>query len=124
VAAPTGALYPCAHCSTDIGQTAPGGRVVPNAGGTCTTCRGYLCGRCAGGWCNGAAVDTYSFKAIDVGFDLRVHPDMAIELPAGERLRVQYGDDGETFEGTRAEVALALRKAGYRVEAIEGEARP
>jgi hypothetical protein len=49
---------------------------------------------------------------------------MAIELPAGDRLRVQYGDDGETFEGTRAEVARTLRKAGYRVEAVEGEANP
>jgi hypothetical protein len=67
------------------------------------------------------AVETYSFTPIDVGFDLRVHPDMAIELPAGERLKVHFGNDGEIIEGTRAEVARALRKAGYRVEVVEGE---
>ena len=58
-----------------------------------------------------------SYTPIDVGFDLRRHPDMSIELPAGERLRVSYGDEGRKVEGTRVEVARVLRKAGYRVVA-------
>jgi len=42
---------------------------------------------------------------------------MAIELPAGDRLRVRYcdGDAERVIEGTRAHVAATLTAAGYRV---------
>ena len=63
-------------------------------------------------------MDSYSFKPIDVGFDLRLQ-GIAIKLPEGERLRVEYcdGDGVEcSFEGSRDQVAARLRSAGYRVK--------
>lgn len=61
--------------------------------------------------------EEYSYTPLDCGFDLRVHPDMAIQLPAGDKLRVRYLDDiaERVVEGTRANVAATLTKAGYRV---------
>lgn len=59
----------------------------------------------------------YSYTPIDVGFDLRLHPEIAIELPAGDTLRVRFcdGDEERTLEAPRSEVASALSKAGYTV---------
>lgn len=64
-------------------------------------------------------MDSYSFKPIDVGFDLR--QGMALDLPEGESLRVEFidGDEERSFEGPRAEVADRLRAAGYKV--LEGK---
>ncbi len=72
----------------------------------------------------------YSYTPLDVGFDLRRHPEMRITLPHGERLRVRYMAGGgeaareKTVEGSRREVVRVLRNYGYRVEAVEGEASP
>lgn len=66
----------------------------------------------------------FSYTPIDCGFDLRAHPDMAIELPPGEHLRVRYmaGVDERIVEGTRDHVASTLASAGYMVsgESCEG----
>lgn len=58
-----------------------------------------------------------SYVPIDVGFDLRLHEDLAVKLPEGEQLRVLFmrGDDVCEVEGSPRVVAEALRKAGYRV---------
>ena len=63
------------------------------------------------------------YTPITVGFDLRRHPDMAVQLPEGDTLRVRFmaGTVEQEVEGTRADVARRLRAAGYRVE---GEVRP
>lgn len=68
-------------------------------------------------WPVSSDVPEYSYTPLDVGFDLRAHPDMVIDLPVGDRLRVRYvaGEDERTIEGARAEVASALTAAGYRV---------
>lgn len=61
-------------------------------------------------------MDNYSFRPIDVGFDLRLQ-GIPIKLPEGESLRVEFcdGDEDCSFEGPRAEVAARLRAAGYEV---------
>ena len=58
-----------------------------------------------------------SYTPIDVGFDLRQHPDIALQLPAGENLRVRYCKDTEELEvvGSPDTVARVLRAAGYSV---------
>jgi hypothetical protein len=78
-------------------------------------------------WTREVALLEYSYTPLDVGFDLRRHPELAIKLPAGGQLRVRYmtGDGSEServVEGSRLEVARVLRSAGYRVDAVEGEA--
>jgi hypothetical protein len=59
-----------------------------------------------------------SYLPIDTGFDLRIHPEMSIELPAGSMLKVRYMDDEDerAFEGDRAAVIEKLTRAGYRVQ--------
>lgn len=58
-----------------------------------------------------------SYTPLDVGFDLRVHPEMGIELPAGDVLRVRYmdGDEEKVAEGDRDHVASTLASAGYPI---------
>lgn len=58
-----------------------------------------------------------SYTPLDCGFDLRLHPEIAIELPKGERFKVMYceGRQERVVEGSRAEVSDALVLAGYRV---------
>jgi hypothetical protein len=61
----------------------------------------------------------YRFAPIDVGFDLRVQ-GMAIAL-APDATSASYADrEGKRYvvEGTCAEVAVALREAGYEVAAL------
>jgi hypothetical protein len=61
-----------------------------------------------------------SYTSLDVGFDLRLHRDMVIRLPAGARLSVRYQDredNEQTFTGTRVAVRERLRRMGYRVTA-------
>lgn len=59
-----------------------------------------------------------SYTPIDVGFDLRLHPDTALVLPQGTHIRVRYmeGSKEREVEGGQQTVAEALRKAGYRVK--------
>ena len=59
-----------------------------------------------------------SYTPIDVGFDLRLHPDTAVSLPAGSHIRVRYMDGKREREvaGGQSEVARTLRKAGYAVK--------
>jgi len=53
-------------------------------------------------------------RALSVGFDLRVHPEMITYLPAGKRLLV-HAEVGE-FEGLAETVAEGLKAHGYPVE--------
>ena len=58
-----------------------------------------------------------SLLPLDVGFDLRVHDDMPVNLPEGVQ-RVAYldNDDKEAIaSGSREEIARQLRQAGYKV---------
>lgn len=63
----------------------------------------------------------YSYLPIDVGFDLRRHPHLLIELPADART-VAYDLLGKTtlVTGTREEIVTAMEKAGYRIAPKEG----
>ena len=58
-----------------------------------------------------------SYTPIDVGWDLRLHPDTALVLPQGTHIRVRYmdGTKEREVEGGQQVVGEALRKAGYRV---------
>lgn len=60
------------------------------------------------------------YTPITVGFDLRRHPDMAVQLPAGKWIVVRYseGQDVRETAGTPAKVATVLRAAGYRVSDV------
>ena len=60
-----------------------------------------------------------SYTPIDVGWDLRLHPDTQIALPSGTHICVRYmdGDQERVAEGGPSEVASVMRKAGYRVRA-------
>ena len=62
--------------------------------------------------------EEYSYTPLDCGFDLRRHPELSIELPQGDWMRVRYldGCDERVVDGTRAHVAETLTAAGYRVE--------
>lgn len=58
-----------------------------------------------------------SYTPIDVGFDLRVHKEIAVDLPAAAKILVKYmdGETERTFEGTPSQVADELDRCGYRV---------
>ena len=58
-----------------------------------------------------------SYTPIDVGFDLRVHPDIAIELPPKLYLCIRYmdGEEEKTTTGERRSVIATLRDSGYKV---------
>lgn len=58
-----------------------------------------------------------SYTPLDCGFDLRVHKHIAVELPAGELLRVRHmdGDRERVTQGTRQQVMDELDRCGYRV---------
>lgn len=59
----------------------------------------------------------YSFTSLDVGFDLRAHEGMQLELPA-DISTVRYLDRANhevLFSGTREAIRTALESAGYRV---------
>lgn len=57
------------------------------------------------------------YTPINIGFDLRIHDDIALELPQGDHLRIRYADGQENrvVEGTPEEVTKVLRKAGYHI---------
>jgi len=61
-----------------------------------------------------------SYAPIDVGFDVRAC-GTKIALPAGDRLRVRFEENGEVFEvvGTRDQVTNRLVRAGYSLEVEE-----
>lgn len=63
----------------------------------------------------------YTSKAL--GFDLREHEYVSVELPAGDPIEVTFnrangaaGDDRVTLRTSPASAARAMREAGYRVE--------
>jgi hypothetical protein len=60
----------------------------------------------------------YSYTSIDVGFDLRLHPEIEIEIPADATSVGCETASGEqvTISGGRAAIAAALREHGYRVQ--------
>lgn len=76
----------------------------------------HLADRCA------PAPVPFSLLPLDVGFDLRVHPELEVDLrphASGGEVIVQYlvGQPGgpTTFRGSLREVTDLLRAAGYRV---------
>ncbi len=62
-------------------------------------------------------------SALDVGFDVRQHPEMRVSLPA-EFGSVGLDRSGETYlvEGTREELVAAIVAAGYLVAEREAAA--
>ena len=47
-----GKRFECAHCTADVTDYGPSGRVLANGSGyQCPTCHGFTCQRCAGSWC-------------------------------------------------------------------------
>jgi hypothetical protein len=64
----------------------------------------------------------YSYDPIDVGFDLRLHRDMTVAVPADVteiqyRLRCGATDDPQVRQVRDAAHAVRLlRRAGYRAE--------
>lgn len=58
----------------------------------------------------------YSWTALDVGFDLRAHPEMALEIPSDcTSATYDCADGTREIAGTCDEIRKALQSAGYRV---------
>lgn len=66
--------------------------------------------------------NSYSYLPIDVGFDLRLHKDICVELPNEERLCVTFlqGGRAQCATGTRQEVRERMIAAGYNVRPLRG----
>ncbi len=58
-----------------------------------------------------------SLLPLDVGFDLRVHDDMPVNLPEGVQRVAYLDEDGKEAiaSGSRDEIARQLMQAGYKV---------
>lgn len=77
--------------------------------------------------CKSTGLVEVSYLPIDCGFDLRFHPEMGIELPAGTYFRVKYMHvkQERVVEGDRAFVVNTLRDEGYLVaEAADMQPAP
>lgn len=61
--------------------------------------------------------DLVSYLPVDVGFDLRLHKEISIDLPRDAHLTVacMRGAEQYIISGPREKVADAMRRAGYQV---------
>ena len=59
-----------------------------------------------------------SLRAVDVGFDLRLHPDKITHIPSGARTVHYDGPGGQSasVSGTPAAICRVLQAAGYHVK--------
>lgn len=55
--------------------------------------------------------------SIDVGFDLRLHPEHAVVVPADvESAEIDTANGVQEITGSRDEIITALKDAGYTVK--------